>query len=480
MNPISRVMSDVQKVLEIGNLAETYGLDPNDLANALRRNLNDEGVTDTAGLIRWADRLLGRAGIGIVFNNIHLKFNPSDSNEILIKKWFSYRGVDELPQPHVWPDELAENLAEIAHQVATAPAKLDALRLMGGPLAIFLRYTLLFYAYELRRNGRLSLSGEHGPQVAEGLEELSISELCSLLTCDAPLRASPYDPASKRMIILSDEAACLSLSRLADLAGEVSTLSPDQSSEFSDCLLAILRAWHGDDPYTPKACTVEEVRETRFGSRLTCYDEMGRTIILKGVGASLTYGSDVLVRVADEGEIWAPELQVVPKAEAWKTPEASLRKGRAAKLPERDQVFISYSHDDDKWLGELQTHLEPYIRNSKINVWDDTKISAGALWKDDIKQALNSAKVAVLLVTPKFLASKFIYEEELPPLLEAAKSEGVTILWVPVKSSSFEQTPIEAYQAAHPPENPLASMTPAARDRAFVEICKRIQQQYER
>jgi internalin A len=146
----------------------------------------------------------------------------------------------------------------------------------------------------------------------------------------------------------------------------------------------------------------------------------------------------------------------------------------------RDQVFISYSHDDGRWLKELQTHLEPYVRHTMIVVWDDTMIRPGAIWKDSIRQALASAKVAVLLVSPAFLASKFIAERELPPLLEAAKSEGTAILWVPVRPSSYEVTPIAEYQAAHSPERPLASLSPAARDKALVKICGIIQQEYLR
>jgi HEAT repeat protein len=140
----------------------------------------------------------------------------------------------------------------------------------------------------------------------------------------------------------------------------------------------------------------------------------------------------------------------------------------------RDQVFISYSHKDAKWLDMLKTVLQPLIREKEISVWDDKKIKTGQEWRVEIKAALTKAKVAVLLVSPAFLASDFIAKHELPPLLKAVEDEGVTILWIAVRSSLYQETELERYQAANDPSKPLNSLTSSQRDRELVNICKNI------
>lgn len=146
----------------------------------------------------------------------------------------------------------------------------------------------------------------------------------------------------------------------------------------------------------------------------------------------------------------------------------------------RDQVFISYSHQDRKWLEKLQKHLKPFVRNASLSVWDDTRIKTGSKWKDDISSALAPAKVAVLLVSPEFLSSDFIGERELPPLLEAAEKDGLTIVWFPVSASAYKETEIANYQAARDDKQPLDSLSDGEQNQALVEICETIKRAVQR
>ncbi|MBE8988468.1 COR domain-containing protein, partial [Nostoc sp. LEGE 12450] len=140
----------------------------------------------------------------------------------------------------------------------------------------------------------------------------------------------------------------------------------------------------------------------------------------------------------------------------------------------RNQVFVSYSHQDQEWLTKLQKHLKPMIRNQKLLVWDDTKIQPGAKWREEIENALAAAKVAVLLVSSDFLASDFIANDELPTLLAAAEAKGLTIIWIPLSSSGYEETEIKNYQSAHPPNQPLDRLDSGQQNEAWVVICKKI------
>lgn len=137
----------------------------------------------------------------------------------------------------------------------------------------------------------------------------------------------------------------------------------------------------------------------------------------------------------------------------------------------RNKVFISYSHNDREWLERLQIHLKDLVRRGLVDPWDDTKIRAGSQWRNEIRGALNSASVAILLVSPDFIASDFIADDELPPLLLAAEKDGVVILPLILKPSRFEKIEsLARFQTVNPSDQPLIGLPEVEWQRYLVKL----------
>ncbi|MCT4613980.1 MAG: toll/interleukin-1 receptor domain-containing protein [Marinifilaceae bacterium] len=136
-----------------------------------------------------------------------------------------------------------------------------------------------------------------------------------------------------------------------------------------------------------------------------------------------------------------------------------------------NKVFVSYSHNDKKFLDRLQVHLKPLVRNGNIDLWDDTKINTGDLWKQEIERSIEQAKVAILLISADFLASDFIVTKELPPLLVAARQRGASILPVIISPCRFEQeSQLSQFQAINSPDNAVNQMSHAEQEQLWFKL----------
>jgi hypothetical protein len=93
----------------------------------------------------------------------------------------------------------------------------------------------------------------------------------------------------------------------------------------------------------------------------------------------------------------------------------------------RTRVFVSYSREDHEWLNRFLVHVAVLERHGLVEVWSDRRVGVGADWEKEIDAALAAAKVAVLLVSPSFLASEYIWKHEMP-LIIAHSEQGMDIL----------------------------------------------------
>lgn len=141
---------------------------------------------------------------------------------------------------------------------------------------------------------------------------------------------------------------------------------------------------------------------------------------------------------------------------------------------DRKDIFISYSHKDSKYLEDLMAHLRPHEQMGKLVFWDDTRITVGTEWHTEIKRALDSAKIVVLLISAAFLASEFVSANELPPLLENAEKGETILLPIILTPSAYEHTPLAHFQAVNSNTTPLSKMSKARRDEVWASLTERI------
>ena len=96
-------------------------------------------------------------------------------------------------------------------------------------------------------------------------------------------------------------------------------------------------------------------------------------------------------------------------------------------------VFISYADENDLVRSRLEVILKPLVRKGRLELWADTDIGVARKWNAEIERNLQRAELAVLLISADFLASDYIYETELPRLIE----RGVPLVCVPVDACGW-------------------------------------------
>lgn len=142
----------------------------------------------------------------------------------------------------------------------------------------------------------------------------------------------------------------------------------------------------------------------------------------------------------------------------------------------KTKAFISYSHKDRIYLDRLLTHLKPLERKGLLDVWQDTKIKTGEQWQHKIDTALNNASIAILLLSADFMASDFIVENELPPILSNAEVNGTKIIPVILSHCRFSREPsLSRFQAANLPNEPLSVMSLEEREAIYDKLAFEIE-----
>jgi TIR domain len=135
-------------------------------------------------------------------------------------------------------------------------------------------------------------------------------------------------------------------------------------------------------------------------------------------------------------------------------------------LPDQNNIFICYSHQDEQYLKELKRHFRPF--EASLSLWDDSKIKPSEVWEEEIDKALSEAVIAILLVSPDFFNSDFIMKHELPKLLKKQR-EGlkvVGLLLSPCVVEHFDE--LSKIQFVNSLNKPIIAMRKADRELVYL------------
>lgn len=142
----------------------------------------------------------------------------------------------------------------------------------------------------------------------------------------------------------------------------------------------------------------------------------------------------------------------------------------------KSRIFISYSHrgNGPRWKNALLSALHVFEKHHLLDVWQDGHIRISSFWDDDIKEAMRSARLAVVLLTDEALKSEYILRQELPYLAERQRKENLAVFPVICEPCNWKAHDwLRATQAPNG-SNPLSDLAQEKIDGVFRHLATEI------
>lgn len=127
-------------------------------------------------------------------------------------------------------------------------------------------------------------------------------------------------------------------------------------------------------------------------------------------------------------------------------------------------------------------HLEVLENQGLIRIFTHEALPPGTLWQEVTQFEISNTAAAILLVTPDYLASRALMEDQLPHLLARAKVENRTaILPLLVKPSLFSSIPhLYRFKPFNPTPKTLIEMRLGEKERFLVSVAEAVQEEVRR
>jgi hypothetical protein len=131
-------------------------------------------------------------------------------------------------------------------------------------------------------------------------------------------------------------------------------------------------------------------------------------------------------------------------------------------------VFLSYALDDEPHARALEQHLVQLKRDQHIRAWHQRLVAPGTAIRPEIDARLRSARIIVLLASPSYLASDYLYEQEMMPALSRARDGDAVVIPVLIRAHDWEHAPYGQLAVLPSGKTPVDGWT--RKDDAWTEV----------
>jgi tetratricopeptide (TPR) repeat protein len=141
------------------------------------------------------------------------------------------------------------------------------------------------------------------------------------------------------------------------------------------------------------------------------------------------------------------------------------------------KVFCSYSHRDEEHLNDLRDSLRGLEREGLIEWWHDRKIVPGWEWEEAIDKNLKTADIILLLVSRAFMASDYVYEQEIGKAVERHERGEARVIPIIVRPADWGWASFGKLQALPKDAKPITTWPD--QDEAWLDVVRGVRKAVE-
>lgn len=131
------------------------------------------------------------------------------------------------------------------------------------------------------------------------------------------------------------------------------------------------------------------------------------------------------------------------------------------------KVFISYAHQDEDLVKDLNKQLESLRQRGLITPWYDRLLLAGKE-KIEIIRHLNASQIILLMISPDFLASNYHVSNEMQQAMLLRAKNKAHVIPVILRPTNWEIPPLDQLRALPTDGKPVTLWQD--KDSAFLNI----------